>query len=317
MNYSIIIPFYNEEENVSLVNNELINNLKKIEKGDRKFEIIYVDDGSSDKTFDKLKELNSNPYKTLLIRHRINLSQSAALNTGIHNSQHDNLIILDGDLQDNPEELEKMIIEYERGCDMIIGWRKNRKDNFFMKTLPSLIANYLVRLFSKSKVNDHGCAFKIVKKNTIADLTNWGDFHRLLAARLANNGYNIKEIEVKHNKRLYGKSKYGFGRILKVLVDLIYLNFLKNYKRQSVYFFGQFGIFSFILAFMIFFAMIVMRLYYDTSFIDTPLPILSVFFLITGLLFIFMGILAQLIIVQQNNSKKDNDNSDQKILFDK
>ena len=143
MNYSIIIPFYNEEENVSLVNNELINNLKKIEKGDRKFEIIYVDDASSDKTFDKLKELNSNPYKTLLIRHRINLSQSAALNTGIHNSQYDNLIILDGDLQDNPEELEKMIIEYERGCDMIIGWRKNRKDNFFMKTLPSLIANYL------------------------------------------------------------------------------------------------------------------------------------------------------------------------------
>ena len=104
---------------------------------------------------------------------------------------------------------------------------------------------------------------------------------------------------------------------MNVLVDLIYLNFLKNYKRQSVYFFGQFGIYSFILAFMIFFVMIILRLYYDTSFIETPLPILSVFFLITGLLFIFMGILAQLIIVQQNNSKKDNDNSDQKILFDK
>ena len=315
MNYSVIIPFYNEETNISLVNSKLIENLKKIDST-KIFEIIYIDDGSTDNTFEELKKLNKNPFKTSIIRHRINLSQSTALNTGINNSKYENLIILDGDLQNNPEEINKMIEEYEKGVDMVIGWRKNRQDNFFSKTLPSIIANFFVRIFSKSKIHDHGCAFKIVKKTTIDDLTNWGDFHRLLAARLANNGFSIKEVEVTHQKRIHGQSKYGFGRVLKVLIDLIYLNFLKNYKRQSVYFFGKFGLFSFMLASLVFVLMVILRFFYSVSFIETPLPILCVFFLLSGLIFLFIGILAQLIIVQQNQSDNKNNILDEKIHFE-
>ena len=164
MNYTVIVPFYNEEENISSFNKELINNLKKIDNGKRYFEIIYVDDGSEDKTFEELKKLIKNIFETLIIKHRTNLSQSAAINTGISQSKYENIVIMDGDLQNDPDDLSKMIMEFEKGTDMVIGWRKNRKDNFFSRTLPSYIANFIVRLFSKSKIHDHGCAFKILKK---------------------------------------------------------------------------------------------------------------------------------------------------------
>ncbi len=222
MNYTVIVPFYNEAKNIPSFNNELINNLKKIDNGKRNLEIVYVDDGSSDETFNELKKLSTNTVETLIIKHRTNLSQSAAINTGIGQSKYENIVIMDGDLQNDPNDLAKMVSEFEKGTDMLIGWRKHRKDNFFSRILPSTIANFIVRLFSRSKIHDHGCAFKILKKEIIDDFTNWGDFHRLLAARIANNGYQVNEIEVKHNSRIHGRSNYGFGRILKVIIDLLY-----------------------------------------------------------------------------------------------
>tara|TARA_Y100000590_G_scaffold168471_1_gene192698 strand:- start:1390 stop:2349 length:960 start_codon:yes stop_codon:yes gene_type:complete len=316
MNYSVIVPLYNEEKNVKLLNKGLIDSLSRIIKNKAcEFELIYVDDGSKDKTFDELKKLNSNNVSTLIVKHRINLSQSAALNTGINLSNYNNLIILDGDLQNDPEDLEKMISEYEKGTDMLIGWRRNRKDSFFTKTLPSIIANYLVRLFSKSKVHDHGCAFKIVKKDSIDEVTNWGDFHRLLAARLANNGYKVTEVEVKHNPRVYGKSNYGFSRIFKVVIDLIYLNFFKSSKRQTIYFFGLFSFVSILASIVAFCIMLYIKYILGRSFILTPLPLLVVFFLIAGLIFLFIGILAQLIINQQMPKGNDLSFIKEKIHF--
>jgi glycosyltransferase involved in cell wall biosynthesis len=313
MNYTFIIPFYNEDQNITTLNDEIIKNIKKLSDEKRNFEIIYVDDGSTDKTFDVLKKLNTNNIDTTIIRHRINMSQSAALNTGISHSKYENLIILDGDLQNDPDDVNKMINEFEKGADMIIGWRKKRKDNFLLRSLPSIVANYVVRLFSKSKIHDHGCAFKIIKKNTIDELTNWGDFHRLLAARLANNGYNVREIEVNHKSRIYGKSNYGFSRILKVLIDLLYLKFFKNYRRQSIYFFGLFSFFSFLFSILCFIYMIVLKFIYNTSFIQTPLPLLIIFLLMVGLIFLFIGILAQLIMNQDKSSDKIKDSIVEKI----
>ena len=317
MNYTVIVPFYNEEKNISSFNNGLTNNLKKISNNNRNFEIIYIDDGSKDNTFNELKKLNSNTFETTIIKHRTNLSQSAALNTGISHSKYENLIIMDGDLQNDPDDLLNMINEYEKGTDMIIGWRKNRKDNFFTKTIPSIIANFIVRVFSKSKIHDHGCAFKVLKKETIDDLTDWGDFHRLLAARLANNGYDVREIVVKHNSRIHGNSNYGFNRILKVLIDLLYLKFFKNYKRQSIYFFGLFSFFSFFLSILFFVYMVILKYNYGTSFIQTPLPLLIIFLVMIGLIFLFIGILAQLIINQGNKNINKYNNIKEKIILSK
>ena len=317
MNYTVIVPFYNEEKNISSFNNELINNLKKIDNGKRNLEIIYVDDGSKDETFNELKKLNTNIFETLIIKHRTNLSQSAAINTAISQSKYENIVIMDGDLQNDPNDLANMVSEFEKGTDMIIGWRKNRKDNFLFRKLPSAIANFIVRLFSKSKIHDHGCAFKILKKNIIDDFTNWGDFHRLLAARVANNDYQVNEMEVKHNSRVYGKSSYGFGRIPKVLIDLLYLKFFKNYKTQSIYFFGLFSFFSFLLSIFFFIYMIVLKYAYGTSFIQTPLPLLIIFLVMIGLIFLFIGILAQLIINQDTKNTKKENNIAEKIYFKK
>ena len=317
MNYTVIVPFYNEAKNISSFNYELINNLKKIDNGKRNLEIIYVDDGSSDETFNELKKLSINTVETLIIKHRTNLSQSAAINTGIGQSKYENIVIMDGDLQNDPNDLAKMVSEFEKGTDMLIGWRKHRKDNFFSRILPSTIANFIVRLFSRSKIHDHGCAFKILKKEIIDDFTNWGDFHRLLAARLANNGYQVNEIEVKHNSRIHGRSNYGFGRILKVIIDLLYLKFFKNYKTQSIYFFGLFSFFSFLLSILFFIYMLILKYFYATSFIQTPLPLLIIFLIMIGLIFLFIGILAQLIINQDSKNINKEINIKEKIYFKK
>ena len=317
MNYTVIVPFYNEAKNIPSFNNELINNLKKIDNGKRNLEIVYVDDGSSDETFNELKKLSTNTVETLIIKHRTNLSQSAAINTGIGQSKYENIVIMDGDLQNDPNDLAKMVSEFEKGTDMLIGWRKHRKDNFFLRTLPSTIANFIVRLFSRSKIHDHGCAFKILKKEIIDDFTNWGDFHRLLAARLANNGYQVNEIEVKHNSRIHGRSNYGFGRILKVIIDLLYLKFFKNYKTQSIYFFGLFSFFSFLLSILSFIYMLILKYFYATSFIQTPLPLLVIFLIMIGLIFLFIGILAQLIINQDSKNINKESNIKEKIYFKK
>ena len=317
MNYTVIVPFYNEEKNISSFNNELINNLKKIDNGKRNLEIVYVDDGSSDETFNELKKLSTNTVETLIIKHHTNLSQSAAINTGIGQSKYENIVIMDGDLQNDPNDLAKMVSEFEKGTDMLIGWRKHRKDNFFSRTLPSNIANFIVRLFSRSKIHDHGCAFKILKKEIIDDFTNWGDFHRLLAARLANNGYQVNEIEVKHKSRIHGHSNYGFGRILKVIIDLLYLKFFNNYKTQSIYFFGLFSFFSFLLSILFFIYMLILKYFYATSFIQTPLPLLVIFLIMIGLIFLFIGILAQLIINQDSKNTNKESNIKEKIYFKK
>ena len=317
MNYTVIVPFYNEAKNISSFNNELINNLKKIDNGKRNLEIVYVDDGSSDETFNELKKLSTNTVETLIIKHRTNLSQSAAINTGIGQSKYENIVIMDGDLQNDPNDLAKMVSEFEKGTDMLIGWRKHRKDNFFLRILPSTIANFIVRLFSRSKIHDHGCAFKILKKKIIDDFTNWGDFHRLLAARLANNGYQVNEIEVKHNSRIHGRSNYGFGRILKVIIDLLYLKFFKNYKTQSIYFFGLFSFFSFLLSILFFIYMLILKYFYATSFIQTPLPLLVIFLIMIGLIFLFIGILAQLIINQDSKNINKKSSIKEKIYFKK
>ena len=307
MNYSLIIPFYNEEKNIDNLLDKILINLNNLKKNNRNFQLILVDDGSNDMTFEKLKSKNLKGISTVLIKHKDNYSQSSAILTGISNSKYDNIITLDGDGQNDPNDIEKILNVYEKGSDMTIGWRKNRKDNFFTKTLPSYLANSIVRAFTSSIIHDQGCALKVFKKDKIDDYTDWGDFHRLLAARFSNNNYKVNEVVVSHHKRLNGKSNYGFSRIIYVLLDLLYIKLFKNYKSKSIYLFGTFSFLSFILSFLVFLFMIYLKYAYGTSFILTPLPILSVFFFMSGLIFLFIGFISQLIINQsRHNAKQEN-----------
>ncbi len=318
MNYSIIVPFFNEEENVSILNDEIIKVVTSKEIGDRIFEIIYVDDGSTDNTYNNLISLN-NPKNipTTIIKHRRNIAQSVAILSGKEKANYNNLIFLDGDLQNDPQDIPKIVKKFEEGYDMIVGWRKNRQDPFFAKTLPSVIANFLIRLFTSSKIHDHGCALKVLKKEIFDEIIEWGaDFHRLLAARAADMGFKIFEMPVNHRSRKNGKSKYGFSRIIKVMMDIIYLGFLKN-KRKSLYYFGMFGFASIFCSLIVFLLMIYWKYFVSGSFIRTPLPILSVFFLLTGINFILIGIIAQIIIIKNSKKKTENEESEIETIVNK
>ncbi len=314
MNYSLIIPFFNEEKNIETLLNEVFQSLKNLSDSNRSFEIIFVDDGSKDNTFENLKNFSQGAFKTKIIKHKTNKSQSSAILTGINNSKYENIITLDGDGQNDPNDIINLIQTYEKGSDMVIGWRKHRKDNFFGKILPSLIANFFVRFFTGSKIHDHGCALKIFKKNKLDDLTNWGDFHRLLAARFASNNYLVEEVTVNHRQRIYGESKYGFRRVVYVILDLLYIKLFKNYKTKSIYIFGFFSLISFLLSFSVFLLMLILKFFYNSSFISTPLPVLSVFLFMSGIIFLFIGFVSQLIISHNVQPvKKNDDNEEEKI----
>ena len=296
MNYSIIIPFYNEEKNIESLNSELNLVLNNIKDPKKNFEIIYVDDGSYDNTFEELKLTIKNKIKTIIAKHEFNYSQSSSIITGISISNSENLIFLDGDMQNDPADIPKMLEFYENGYDMVSGWRKKRKDNFFMRTLPSILANFCVRLFSKSKLNDHGCALKILKKKIINYKISWGDFHRLLAARISFDNWKVKEIEVNHRERKSGKSKYNLNRVFRILIDLIYMNMFKIGGQRSIYFFGKFGLWSFFASLLSFIYMIYKKIFQEVYLHQTPLPILVFLFLFMGFLFLFIGLLSQLIL---------------------
>tara|TARA_B110000971_G_C20012842_1_gene502438 strand:+ start:567 stop:1511 length:945 start_codon:yes stop_codon:yes gene_type:complete len=308
MNYSIIIPFYNESLNIDSLHGELAELIKKSSSDERKFELIYIDDGSTDNTFKKLNHLEKKNFDLKIIRNNKNLSQSLALYNGINNSKFDNLIFLDGDGQNDPNDITKMLFEFEKGNDLVHGYRKNRKDYFFTKTMPSLIANYIVRIISKSKIKDHGCTLKIIKKKLLNKQILWGDFHRLLAARLSSEKINIVQLETNHRHRKYGVSNYGFARIFKVFIDLIYLNLFHGSKTKNFYFIGFLGLISLFLSFLSTAYMLILKIFKDISFVETPLPIFSVLFIISFLIFFSILFISHLItIMDKDDSSKKND----------
>jgi len=313
MNFSIIVPFYNEEGNLLQLNKEISDFVIANKKKNFNFELIYVDDCSKDKSL-KICSKFQNSFRTKLVKHRMNLSQADSIRTGVSVSNYDNLIFLDADLQNDISDLNEMINIFVEDYDMVIGNRVNRKDNFFSKKLPSLIANKLVRFFTSSKANDHGCAIKILKKKVFLSSSSLGDFHRLLSAEAFNLGFKIKEIDVNHRERFSGSSKYGMSRIFRVLLDLIYLNFMRNYQNRSLYFFGVFSFMSILIASLILIFMFYLKYFENISFIETPLPILGSTFFLMSINFLLIGILAHF-----NFSKNFEDNKSNKhfIEFEK
>ncbi len=243
MNFSIVIPLYNESENINQLNEELLNSIKNIEIKKHEFEIIYVDDGSTDKTLENLKNLK-NEIKTIILSNIKNLAQSKSIMNGMEVSNFNNIILLDGDLQNDPKDIIKMVDIYSKKENILVhGYRKNRNDPYLTKILPSKIANYIVRKFTNSKILDHGCSLKIFDKRMINLNDFFGDFHRLFAAQISKD-IEVFEIEVNHRARQRGNSNYGFERVFRVLIDLIFLGFFKK-ERSSFYTLGILGLFSF------------------------------------------------------------------------
>jgi len=289
---SLVIPIYNEEKNLKLLYQKI---KEALTEKFNDFEIIFVDDGSQDKSFSALKEIANNDVRTRVLRLSGNFGQTAAMMAGIDESRGDLIVALDGDLQNDPFDIEKMVKKIDEGFDVVSGWRKKRNDAFFNRRLPSHIANWLISCVTGVKLHDYGCTLKVYRKSVLEGTHLYGEMHRFIPALIFGIGGKIAELEVNHLPRIYEKTKYGIGRTFKVVLDLLVVKFLTKYFTRPMHFFGGAGIWSFFLGGLVGLWAIILKIASNISFIATPLPLLAVFFVLIGLQFVLMGLLAEMI----------------------
>lgn len=238
---SVIVPVYNEEENVPLLHENIC---RVLSKQNFTYEVIYVDDGSSDSTFSQLRLVAENDSSVQVVRLRRNFGQTAAIAAGVAHSTGDVLVFMDGDLQNDPIDIPRMLAKLDEGYDVVSGWRKNRKDARFSRKLPSFLANKLISRVTGIYLHDYGCSLKVYRRMVFQHIRLYGEMHRFLPAYAALAGASITEMEVNHHARRFGKSKYGISRTVRVILDLITLKFLGSYGTKPSYAFGIPGLFS-------------------------------------------------------------------------
>lgn len=292
MKITIVAPVYNEEDNIKLLADEIIDVLKKREV---EAEIIFIDDGSTDNSVKIIKDLTAQNHQIKAIFLKRNYGQTAAMSAGIELASGDILIPMDADLQNDPSDIWALIDKLNEGYDLVSGWRKNRRDKFFSRKFPSILANKLISVVTKVKLNDYGCTLKAYRKNIISEINLYGEMHRFIPVFVKQLGGSITEIEVNHRERKYGKSKYGIGRVSRVFFDLILVKFLYDYTTKPMHFFGRISVYSFSIGSLSFLTALILKFSGYASLNRTPLPLIGVFFFLIGFQFILMGLLAEMI----------------------
>lgn len=298
---SIIIPVYNEKESLKELLLTLKDSLKRIRKS---YEILFIDDGSNDGSFELLKILENKKDQVKIYSFRKNLGKSYAFMLGFQKARGKYIVTLDADLQDDPKNIKLLYDKlHQNEYDMVTGWRKNRKDNTFKK-LFSRIFNKVVSWLFNIKINDLNSGLKIYKNYVAKDLKLYGGMHRFIPLLVNEMGYKIGEKEISHHARKYGESKYKITKVITDIPDLITIYFLTKYTRRPLHFFGKIGALAFMLGFVILFYLTILR--FQGERIGTrPLLFLGVLLLITGLQVIFTGLLADLLV--NTNSKEENE----------
>ena len=298
---SIIIPFYNEKENLYPLVKKLNQVLLSLDKS---FEVTFVDDGSTDGGFDVLKELISGKNDWRIIRFRKNFGQTAAWAAGLDYVKGEVVVILDADLENDPSDIPMLLNKIDQGYDIVSGWRKDRwKNKPFTRRLTSKTANWLIAKISGVKLHDFGCSLKAYREEVLEGVKLYGEMHRFLAVLTFWQGAKLTEVEVKFSPRKFGQSKYGMERIIKVVLDLVVIRFLSGYSTKPIYFFGRLGILSIIFSFLTFILAIYYKFWGDKSFIETPLPVLTALFFIVGVMFILIGLLAEMVMRTYHESR--------------
>jgi glycosyltransferase involved in cell wall biosynthesis len=283
---SIIIPVYNEEDNIVLMTKAVEDALVGYQ-----YEIIYIDDFSTDKTRLKVKEMK-NP-KVVLIEMKKNYGQSSAIMAGIDYAKGDYIITLDGDMQNDPSDIPMMLdLLKKEDWDVVTGIRQKRQDSF-IRTFPSKIANYIIKKTTKLNIKDHGCALKVFTKETAKELNLYGELHRFITLIAHQNGARITEVKVKHHPRKFGESKYGLGRTTKVINDLLLLIFQRKYMQKPIYLFGNVGIFLFVIGGLMSAYLLVKIMGHDIG--NRPLLMLSILLILMGIQLFTIGIVVDLL----------------------
>ena len=289
LDVSVIIPILNEEKNM----NELCSRLiKALDEVDKIYEIIFVDDGSIDGSFELLKQVAGHNEKVKVIRLARNFGQTAAMSAGINASKGDILISMDGDLQNDPADIKSLLAKIDEGYDVVSGWRKRRQDNL-SRRLPSRIANRMISMVSGVRLHDYGCSLKAYKRGIIKEIKLYGEMHRFIPIYASWHGAKIAEIPVRHHARRFGKSKYGMGRTAKVILDLITVKFMGSYVTKPIYVFGIIGLIAIALGIAAGIFVLVRAVFFQGEWIS-PLMLIAFFVLSMGILSILIGLLAEI-----------------------
>ncbi len=294
---SLVIAVYNEEENVIPLTQKVAASLEGYD-----YELIYVDDGSKDCTVANVLSLKD--PNVVLVKFKQNYGQSNALAAGIDYATGDYIITLDGDMQNDPADIPMMVRKAEEeGWDLVAGIRKNRKDDFFLRKIPSRIANRIIRRATGVKMKDNGCALKVFRSDIAKNISLYGELHRFIAVLAALEGATIAQVDVNHYPRVHGKSKYGLNRTFKVISDLMLLLFFKRYLSRPMHFFGTWGLVILIPGILINLYMLILKIMGHDIW-GRPLLILGILLLVAGFQMITSGIIAELLMRTYYESQK-------------
>jgi glycosyltransferase involved in cell wall biosynthesis len=291
LDVSVVLPVYNEEENIPVLYRELCDALIPA-KWD--YEIIFVDDGSSDRSWEILSEIQHQDDHVVAIRFRRNFGQTAALSAGFDHATGDVVVTLDADLQNDPRDIPLLVGKLQEGYDLVNGWRFDRKDPFFSRKLPSMIANWIISTTTHVQLHDYGCTLKAFRREIAANLRLYGEMHRFIPAIASGLGAAITEVRVNHRERRFGISKYGISRTIRVVLDLVTVKFFLSYSTRPIQIFGLLGVVSGGLGFLMALWMTIQRQFYGMSMANRPLLLLAILLMFTGLQFVSLGLIAEL-----------------------
>jgi glycosyltransferase involved in cell wall biosynthesis len=289
---SVTVPVYNEAEALPILAERVTTVLEQLGKP---WELIFINDGSLDGSEDVLDELAAKNPSIKVVHFRRNYGQTAAMMAGFDFALGEVIIPMDGDLQNDPSDIPKMLAKLEEGYDVCSGWRKDRQDNALQRNIPSIMANRLISLVSGVRLHDFGCSLKAYRAEVIKSVRLYGEMHRFLPIYAHWHGAKITEVPVNHFPRTTGKSKYGLERVLKVLADLLVVKFLDRYAEKPMYVFGAVGLISIFVSFLAGASAIYYKFWGGKSLIETPLPLLCVMSALTGIMCFLMGLLAEMI----------------------
>ena len=291
MKISVVIPIYNEEENVTLLYDELTEVMKSMACS---YEILFVDDGSTDSTLSILQSMQAADQRIVVVKFRRNFGQTAAMSAGFDYSSGEVIITMDGDLQNDPRDIPRFIQKIEDGFDVVTGWRHDRKDAFLNRRLPSIIANKIISWTTGVALHDYGCTLKAFRKEVIKNIHLYGEMHRFIPAIASGMGISFTEIKVNHRARQFGTSKYGISRTIRVVLDLITVKFLLSYATRPIQIFGLLGVISGTAGFLIALIMTIQRQFFDIPLSDRPMLLLAIVLIFVGIQFISIGLIGEL-----------------------
>lgn len=301
MKLSFVIPVFNEEKSLKVLHKEIIENIPNTT-----YEIIFIDDGSTDNSYTVIEEIAREDANIKPIRFRTNFGKAAALQAGFDKAQGEIIFTMDADLQDDPKEIPRFIEKIDEGYDLVSGWKKKRKDPI-MKRWPSKFFNLITSMVFHLRLHDYNCGYKAYCRDAAKSLNIYGELYRYIPAIVWSKGFSVTEIVVTHHKRKFGKSKYGASRLIRGFLDLLTVTMITKYRRSPLYLFGASGLIISLIGFIISVWLAVKKIFFGMSLSNRPLLFLGILLIVVGVQLISLGLLGEMIVYssRQKNKKSD------------